>query len=63
MRVSRVRGLDVRHHPPVEAADQPVLDVLQLRGLPVRTDDDLAVALVERVEGVEELLLTPLPVA
>ena len=54
----QVRRLDVRHQPPGEAADQTVLDVLELRRLAVRADDDLFVPLVEGVERVEELLLT-----
>ena len=48
---------DVGHHAPLEAAHQPGLEAGDLLGRPVGGQDDLLVALVERVEGVEELFL------
>ena len=54
-------GLELRHvdldpHAPLEAGAEPVLQPLQLLGAAVAGEDDLDVLLVERVEGVEELL-------
>src|SRR5690242_1135881 len=47
-----VRELDVRHHPPLEAADETRLETGNLRGRSVTREDDLAPRFVERVEGV-----------
>ena len=55
-----VRRLQVGDQPPLEARDQPVFQVLNLAGRPVAGQHDLLVRLVQRVEGVEELLLNPL---
>ena len=55
--VLEVRQLDVGDHAPLEARDEPCLEAGDLRRRPVAGEDDLAAAFVERVEGVEELLL------
>ena len=52
-----VGRLDVGDQSPLEAGAQTVFEVGQLCGRPVAGDDDLLHALVQRVEGVEELLL------
>jgi hypothetical protein len=52
-----VGRLDVGLQAPLEAGAQPVLQGRQLLGRPVRADHDLLVGVVQRVEGVEELLL------
>ena len=57
IRCSRSGWPDVGHHAPLEAAHQPGLEARDLLGRPVGGQDDLLVALVERVERVEELLL------
>ena len=49
--------LDVRNHPGLEAADQAFLHLRNLLRVDVRSNDDLLVGMVERVEGVEELFL------
>src|SRR5690606_13866937 len=49
--------LDVRDQPPLETVPQPVLQRHQLLGRPVAGQHDLLVGVVQRVEGVEELLL------
>lgn len=53
----RVRGLHVGDQAPLEPGSQPVFQGGQLFGRPVGGDDDLLVGVVQRVEGVEELLL------
>ena len=53
----QLRRLDVGDQAPLEPGAQPVLEGGQLLGRPVRGDDDLLVRVVQRVEGVEELLL------
>ena len=52
-----VGGLDVRHEPRLEALAEAVLEGLEVARRAVGGEDDLATAIVERVEGVEELLL------
>ena len=52
-----VGRLDVGDEPGLEALAQAVLERLQVAGRAVGGEDDLAAAVVERVEGVEELLL------
>ena len=52
-----VRRLDIRQQAPLEPGPQPVLQRLDLLGRPVGGEDDLLAALVQFVEGVEELLL------
>ena len=49
--------LDVGDQAPLEPVAQPVLQGDQLLGRAVAGDDDLLVGVVQRVEGVEELLL------
>ncbi len=49
--------LNVGDQAPLEPGAQPVLERRQLLGRPVGGDDDLLVRVVQRVEGVEELLL------
>ena len=53
----QLRRLDVGDQTPFEPGPQPVLEGGQLLGRPVGGDDDLLVRVVQRVEGVEELLL------
>src|SRR6185437_14475860 len=53
----QLRGLDVGHEAPLEAADEALLHLVELLRVLVAGDDDLLAALVERVERVEELLL------
>ena len=60
MRVSRIGGLDVGEKPPLEPRAEAFLQRRDLARRPVGRDDDLRAALVQRVEGVEELLLDPL---
>ena len=55
-----VGRLDVGDQPPFEARAQPLLERRDLARRPVARHDDLPAGLVERVEGVEELLLDPL---
>src|SRR5438046_2076636 len=54
-----VGRLDVSDEAPFEAGAQAVLEGRNLLGRPVGGDDDLLVDLVQRIEGVEELLLGP----
>jgi hypothetical protein len=49
--------LNVGDESPLEARAQAVFDVAELLGRTVAGDDDLLLLLVQRVEGVEELLL------
>ncbi len=56
MRVSRSGGCTSVMRPPLEARAQPVLEAVQLLGRDVGGDHHLLVRVVERVEGVEELL-------
>ncbi len=58
----QVGRLDVGQQSPLEPGTQPVLEGGQLPGRAVGGDDDLLVRVVQRVEGVEELLLGPLAV-
>ena len=51
------RPVDARHQTAVEAADEALLEVGDLRRCRVRAEDDLPPALVERVERMEELFL------
>ena len=53
----KIRRLDVRDQAPLEAGAQPFLQRFDLLGRSVGGQDDLLVVLVERIEGVEELLL------
>ena len=53
----QVGRLDLGDEAPGEAAAQPVLHAGQLGGQLVRRQDDLLVRVVERVEGVKELVL------
>jgi hypothetical protein len=55
-----VRRLDVGDEPPLEARAEPLLQGRDLSRRTVRRDHQLAAGLVDRVEGVEELLLDPL---
>src|SRR5207248_5694292 len=50
------RRLDVRDQSPLEPAAEPLLEALDLRRELVGGDEDLLAGLVQRVEGVEELL-------
>ena len=52
-----LRRLDVGDQAPLEPGPQPVLEAGDLLGRTVRREDDLVAGAVERVEGVEELLL------
>ena len=49
--------LDLGDQPPCEAAAQAILDARELRGELVGGEHDLFVGVVERVEGVKELVL------
>ena len=55
-----IRWLNVGDQAPLEARAQAVFEVGELFGRTVAGDDDLLHALVQRVEGVEELLLRAL---
>ena len=55
-----VRRLDVGDQPPLEAAAQPLLERRDVARRPVGREHDLRAGLVQRVEGVEELLLEAL---
>ena len=55
-----VGRLDVGDQAPLEPRPQPFLERRDLFRRPVGRDHDLTARLVERVEGVEELLLDPL---
>ena len=55
--VLEVGQLDVGDHSPLKAADEAGLEAGDFRRRPIAGEDDLAATLVERVEGVEELLL------
>ena len=55
-----IRRLQVGDQAPLEAGDQPLLEVLDFAGRAVAGQHDLLVRLVQRVEGVEELLLNAL---
>ncbi len=57
MRVKKSGRLHVRHQPGLEAFAQPLLDRDQGAGQPIAGQNELASVLIERVEGVEELLL------
>ena len=57
-----VRRLDVGEQAPLEAGAHPVFQRGQLPRRAVRADHDLLVRVVQRVEGVEELLLRALAV-
>ena len=52
-----VGRLHVGDQAPLEPAAHPLLEAAELLGRQVRGDDDLLVGVVQRVEGVEELLL------
>ena len=52
-----IRRLDVGDQPPFEAAAQALLEGRDVPRRAVGGDDDLLLARVERIEGVEELLL------
>src|ERR1041385_8179969 len=52
--------LDVRDQPPLEAAPQSLLERRDVAWRPVGGEHDLRAGLVQRVEGVEELLLEAL---
>ena len=52
--------LQVGHQAPLKPRNQPLLEVLDLAGRTVAGQHDLLVRLVQRIEGVEELLLNPL---
>src|SRR5207245_3586381 len=52
--------LKVRYHTPLESVSQSLLEVVNLLRHLVRGEDDLAPVVVERVERVEELLLSSL---
>jgi len=54
-----VRGLKVGGHAPLEAGDQALLESGNLARGPITAEHDLFSGLVQRVEGVEELLLDP----
>ena len=51
---------DLRRQTPLKARDQPLFQVLDLADRTITRDDDLLMVFVERVEGVEELLLDTL---
>ena len=53
----QIGRLDVRDEAPFEPRYEPVFQCLERFWRPVRGDDDLLAGLVERVEGVKELLL------
>src|SRR6185437_8516788 len=53
----QIGRLDIGNQAPLEAAAQAVLNLGQFLGRPVAGDHDLLHGLVQRVEGVEELLL------
>ena len=55
-----VRRLDVGDQPPLEPAAQPLLERRDVARRPVGRQHDLRAGLVQRVEGVEELLLEAL---
>ena len=55
-----VGRLDVGDQAPLEARAQPLLERRDVARRPVGGDRDLPAGLVDRVEGVEELLLDPL---
>ena len=55
----QLRRLDVGEQAPLEARTHAVLEAGQLLGRQVGGDHDLLVVVVQRVEGVEELLLRP----
>ena len=55
----QLRRLDVGEQAPFEPAPQPVFERHQALGRAVAGDDDLLAGVVQRVEGVEELLLRP----
>ena len=55
-----IRRLDVGEKTPLEPRPQALLERRDLARRAIRRDDDLRAALVQRVEGVEELLLDPL---
>src|SRR6266516_681202 len=54
-----VGRLDVRDQAPLEPRAEPLFERRDLARRPIGGDHDLAPGLVERVEGVEELLLDP----
>ena len=55
--VLKVRLADVGHHPPLEPAHETGFEARNLLGRTVRGQDDLLVAFVECVKGMEELFL------
>jgi hypothetical protein len=55
-----VRGLNVDDETPLEARAKSLLERRDIPGRPIGREDDLPARLIERVEGVEELLLDPL---
>jgi hypothetical protein len=59
---SRGRERDVGQEAPLEPGSQAVLQRGEVLGLDGRRDDDLLVRVVQRVEGMEELLLRALAV-
>jgi hypothetical protein len=57
IRVSRSGGWTSVMQAPLEPAAHPLLEATEQLGRHVAGDDDLLVGVVQRVEGVEELLL------
>ena len=53
----KIGRLDVGNQAPLEAGAETVLDLGQFLGRTVAGDDDLTVGVMQRIEGVEELLL------
>ena len=58
-----VRRLNIGNQSPLEARAEALLQLGDLLGRPVGADDDLLVRIVQRVEGVEKLLLRGLTAA
>ena len=57
MRVARSGRLDVGDQAGLEALAQAVVERVEVARQPVGGEDELAAGVVQRVEGVEELLL------
>jgi hypothetical protein len=57
IRVSISGRLDVRNQTPFEPGTKALLQTRNFFGRPVGTDDDLLAGVVQRIEGVEKLLL------